>query len=130
MAAAARGGDDAPKQSGLLAAEVAAVALKRAGADATAEAAVVGDPAGVGAGDVVEAVDATEGAAGVGGAAGVVAVVRAEHIGEVVDGDTGVEVAATAGTRPEGAVGVGGAAAAVTVVVGAEVADGDVVQDG
>jgi len=101
MAAAARGGDDAPKQSGLLAAEAAAVVLKRAGVDATVEAAVVGGPAGIGAGNVVEAVDAAEGTAGVGGATGVVAVVRAEHIGEVVDGDKGVGVAATAGTRAD-----------------------------
>ena len=84
MVAAARGGDDAPKQSGLLAVEAAAVVLKRAGVDATVEAAVVGGPAGVGAGDVVEAVDATEGAAGVGDAAGVVAVVVGA---EVADGD-------------------------------------------
>ena len=47
------------------------------------------------------------------------------HIDEVADGDNGVRVAATAGTRadagmrPEGAAGVGGATTVVTVVVGA-----------
>ena len=91
MAAAARGGDDAPKQSGLLAVEAAAVVLKRAGVDATVEAAVVGGPAGVGAGDVVEAVDATEGAAGVGGAAGVVAVVVGAEVAEAVLDDEDAE---------------------------------------
>ena len=47
-----------------------------------------------------------------------------------VDVEDGVEVGADTGTRPEGASGMGGAAAVVTVVVGAEVADGEVVQDG
>jgi hypothetical protein len=48
-----------------------------------------------------------------------------------MDVENGVEVGADVGTRPEGAAGVGGAAAVVTVVVvGAEVADGEDVQDG
>ncbi|CAD6336248.1 unnamed protein product [Miscanthus lutarioriparius] len=96
MAAATRGGDDAPKQSRLLAAEATAIALKRVGADATAAAAAADSPTGVGAGDViwlavVEAVDAAEGAAGVSSAASVVAIVVKAEVAKAVLDDEDAE---------------------------------------